>query len=61
MATVVFNTGANSPDIRIAEYAGVDSANPVDVAAAAKGSGTVSNSHYETTTNAHDLLVGATS
>jgi hypothetical protein len=57
--TVVFNTGANSPDIRIAEYSGVDPNNPVDVVAAAKGSGTVSNSHYVTTTNAHDLLVGA--
>jgi hypothetical protein len=29
--TVVFNTGANSADVRIAEYRGVDPANPVDV------------------------------
>src|SRR4029077_35380 len=57
--TVVFNTGANSPDIRIAEYSGVDATNPVDVVAAAQGSGTVSNSGSATTSSANDLLVGA--
>ena len=57
--TVVFNVGANSPDIRIAEYAGVDPNNPVDVVAAAQGTGTLSSSGSVTTTNANDLLVGA--
>ena len=36
--TVTFNTAANSADIRIAEYAGLDLANPVDVAVAGQGS-----------------------
>ena len=54
--TVVFNTGATSPDIRIAEYSGVDPNNPIDVVAVAKGSGAVSNSRYVTMTNANDLL-----
>ncbi len=57
--TVVFNTGANSPDIRIAEYSGVDPTNPVDVVASAQGTGTVSNSGSVATGNANDLLVGA--
>ena len=57
--TVVFNTGANSADIRIAEYSGVDPANPVDVVAAAQGTGTVSNSGSVVTANANDLLIGA--
>ena len=57
--TVVFNTGANSADIRIAEYSGVDPSNPVDVVAAAQGTGTTSNSGSVTTGNANDLLIGA--
>ena len=57
--TVAFNTGARYPDLRIAEYSGVDPTNPVDVVAAAQGTGTLSNSGSVTTTNANDLLVGA--
>jgi len=57
--TVVFNTAARYPDLRIAEYSGIDPTNPVDVVAAAQGTGTLSNSGSVTTTNAHDLLVGA--
>ena len=57
--TVTFNTGANSPDVRIAEYAGIDPTNPVDAVAAAQGSGTSSNSGSVNTGNANDLLVGA--
>jgi hypothetical protein len=57
--TVTFNTGANSPDVRIAEYAGIDPTNPVDAAVAAQGSGTSSNSGSVNTGNANDLLVGA--
>ena len=57
--TVTFNTGAAYPDIRIAEYSGIDPTTPVDVAAAAQGSGASSNSGVVTTANANDLLVGA--
>ena len=57
--TVTFSAGANSPDVRIAEYAGVDSTNPVDVVAAGQGNGTPSNSGSVTTGNPNDLLVGA--
>jgi hypothetical protein len=57
--TVTFNTGANSPDVRIAEYAGIDPINPVDAVATAQGSGTSSNSGSVNTGNANDLLVGA--
>ena len=35
--TVTFSTAANYPDIRIAEYAGLDPSNPLDVAVAAQG------------------------
>ena len=41
---VVFSAATPFPDIRIAEYSGIASANPVDVVAAAQGSGTSSNS-----------------
>ncbi len=57
--TVVFNTTARYPDLRVAEYSGIDPTNPVDVVAAAQGTGTLSNSGSVTTTNANDLLVGA--
>ena len=57
--TVTFSTAANYPDIRIAEYAGLDPSNPLDVSAAAQDTSTSSNSGAVTTTNANDLLVGA--
>ena len=57
--TVTFNTGAASPDVRIAEYSGIDPTTPVDVVAAAQGNGTSSNSGSVNTGNANDLLVGA--
>jgi hypothetical protein len=57
--TVTFKTAAAYPDIRIAEYSGVDPNNPVDVVAAAQGTGSPSNSGSVTTGNANDLLVGA--
>jgi chitodextrinase len=46
-------------DIRVLEYSGLDRVNPLDVTAAATGTTDVSNSGGATTTNAHDLLVGA--
>src|SRR5205814_7952204 len=57
--TVTFTGPATYADIRAAEYSGVDPANPVDVTAAAQGSGTMSNSGSAVTTNGNDLLVGA--
>ena len=57
--TVAFNTTARYPDLRVAEYSGVDPTNPVDVVSAAQGNGTLSNSGSVATTNANDLLVGA--
>jgi len=57
--TVTFTAAAIYPDIRIAEYSGLDTVNPLDVAVGAQGSGTSSNSGAITTTNANDLLIGA--
>ena len=57
--TVAFSAAATFPDIRIAEYAGADPVNPVDVSVAASGNSTSSNSGAVTTTNANDLLFAA--
>ena len=57
--TVTFNVGAKFPDIRIAEYSGLDTVNPLDVSAGAQANTATSNSGNVTTTNANDLLVGA--
>ncbi len=56
---VRFNAGAAYPDIRIMEYSGIDSSNPLDVAAGTTGNSATSSSGSVTTTNATDLLVGA--
>ncbi|MGH9140100.1 MAG: beta strand repeat-containing protein [Vicinamibacterales bacterium] len=57
--TVRFSGTATFPDIRIAEYRGLDPLNPLDVAVGSSGSSTTSSSGSVTTTNANDLLVGA--
>lgn len=57
--TVSFSPSARYPDIRILEYAGLDPTSPVDVVAAATGSGTTSDSGPVTTSNAIELLFGA--
>ena len=57
--TVTFSTGATSPDVRIAEYSGIDPVNPIDTVAPAQGSGSPSNSGSVSTGNANDLLLGA--
>jgi len=57
--TVMFNMGANSPDVRIAEYSGLDPLNPLDAVAAAQGSGTSGSSGSVNTGNANDILLGA--
>ena len=56
---VTFSTAANKPDVRIAEYRGADTSNPLDVVAAASGLGQLSSSGYARTTSANDLILGA--
>jgi hypothetical protein len=56
---VTFNTAATYADIRILEYSGIDTVNPVDVAVGAIGNSATSSSGSAKTTNATDLLVGA--
>jgi YVTN family beta-propeller protein len=57
--TVTFDTAVPYPDVRIAEYGGIDPINPVDVSVVGTGSGTTSSSGSVTTTSANDLLVAA--
>jgi hypothetical protein len=57
--TVKFNTTASYPDIRIAEYSGLDLNNPLDVSGGTVGTATAVDSGAVSTTNANDLLVGA--
>ena len=57
--TVTFNIAAHYPDLRIAEYSGIDPSVPVDVVAAADGTTDTSSSGAVTTGSANDLLVGA--
>jgi hypothetical protein len=55
--TVSFNMFIDYPDVRIAEYSGLDPANALDATAAATGDGSPSNSGTLTTTAANDLIV----
>jgi hypothetical protein len=57
--TVTFDTAAIYPDIRILEYSGIDTVNPLDVVVGAQGNSATSSSGAVATTNANDLLVGA--
>ena len=57
--TVKFNATASYPNVNVLEYSGLDTANPLDVSAAATGSGTTANSGSATTTSASELIVGA--
>jgi hypothetical protein len=58
--TVTFSVAAAFPDVRIAEYSGLDATNPLDVSVGAQGTTTsTSNSGSVTTSSANDLLVGA--
>jgi hypothetical protein len=56
---VTFDTAAIYPDIRILEYSGIDTVNPLDVVVGAQGNSATSSSGAVATTNANDLLVGA--
>ncbi len=57
--TVTLNTATPYVDVRIAEYAGLDPINPLDVTASAGGANASPSSGTATTTTATELLVGA--
>src|SRR5579864_5998013 len=57
--TVTFNQAAGNPDIRVLEYAGLDTMSPLDVTAAAAGNGSNASSGPATTTAANELILGA--
>ena len=57
--TVKFNQTAGWPNVNVLEYSGLDTVNPLDVKAAAIGTGTTANSGSATTTSANELIVGA--
>jgi hypothetical protein len=56
---VQFSQAATYPDARILEYSGVSTTSPLDVTAAAAGSGSIADSSSATTTSANDLIFGA--
>ena len=57
--TVKFNQKASYPDVRILEYSGLSTTNPLDAKAAAAGNGTTANSGPASTTSANELIFGA--
>lgn len=56
--TVTFDANASAPDLRVAEYQGLDPDAPVDVSAGAAGTG-LTTTAGPVTTNGPALLVGA--
>jgi hypothetical protein len=57
--TVTFNKAASYPDVRVLEYSEADAANPLDVTAAAVGTGLAANSGAALTTSVNELIFGA--
>ncbi|MGC2182664.1 MAG: IPT/TIG domain-containing protein, partial [Terriglobales bacterium] len=57
--TVTFNQAAASPDLRILEYSGVDTMNPLEVSNGAAGNSSVADSGAIATAGANDLILGA--
>src|SRR5207253_7635562 len=58
--TVTFNQAAAYPDVRVLEYSGADTTNPLDVTAAGTGTGTTAaNSGSATTASSNELIFGA--
>jgi hypothetical protein len=55
--TVTFNQAAQSPDVHILEYSGLDVSNPVDAVAAGFGSGLLADTGACTTTAAVEVVV----
>ena len=57
--TVKFSQAAAYPDAIILEFSGLDPTSPLDVTAAATGTGTTASSGSATTTSANELIFGA--
>ncbi len=57
--TVAFSQAAAFVDVRVLEYSGLDTANPLDVTAVASGTGTSVSSGAATTNSATELIFGA--
>jgi hypothetical protein len=57
--TVTFTAAAATPELRVAEYAGIDPLQPLDVTIGASANNASSSSGSVTTRNANDLLIGA--
>ena len=57
--TVSFNQAAAYVDVRLLEYSGLDTTNPVDATAGAAGTSDSSDSGAATTTSANELIFGA--
>jgi outer membrane protein assembly factor BamB len=59
VVTVKFSDAAPYPDVRIADYSGLDTVNPLDTSASASGIGATANSGNLTTSAATELIFGA--
>ncbi len=57
--TITFSNSVIDPEVRIAEYSGLDTSNPLDGSVGASGTGLTQSSGALTTTNANDLLVAS--
>ncbi|MBB6142854.1 hypothetical protein HNQ77_000798, partial [Silvibacterium bohemicum] len=57
--TVTFNEAATKPDVRILEYSGVSTSNPLDVSAGASGNSNIADSGLVATNAANELILGA--
>ena len=57
--TVTFNQNTAVQSVRIVEYAGLDTVNPLDTSISGTGNTLLADSTAVTTTSANDLLVGA--
>jgi hypothetical protein len=59
VVTVQFSGAAAYPDVRVAEYSGLDTVSPFDTTASASGSGATASSGNLTTSVANDVIFGA--
>jgi len=59
VVTVQFSGAAAFPDVRVAEYAGLDTVSPLDTTASASGSGATASSGNLTTSVANEVIFGA--
>ena len=57
--SVTFNAAVLYPDVRVLEYTGADTTNPLDVTAAAAGTSLASTSGPASTTSLNELIFGA--